>query len=159
MEWIRDEITLPLHGPKKSFQLSLVNACDISSPCFDEAGRISVSAHENPHIPTEALEIEVQEFYPSPGREKFHDLIISEDNDSVITIEKSYYAITPESLPTLDDLERWSFESAKFQSIVLFINKLQGSFIALARRYFECKTALPLVSSDLETSVAIVVVP
>jgi hypothetical protein len=34
-----------------------------------------------------SLEIEVQEFYPSPGREKFHDLIISEDNASVISIE------------------------------------------------------------------------
>jgi hypothetical protein len=154
MEWIRDEITLPLHGPKKYFQLSLVNACDISSPYFDESGRISVSAHEDPHIPTVALEIEVQEFYPSPGREKFHDLIISDENASVITIEKSYYAITPDSLPTLDDLERWSFESARSRSIVLFVNKLQGSFIALARRYCECKTVLPLVSSGLETSLA-----
>jgi hypothetical protein len=154
MKWIRDEITLPLRGPKKSFQLSLVNSCDISLPYFDASGRISVSAHENPHIPTVPLEIEVQEFHPSPGREKFHDLIIFEDNASVITIEKSYYAIIPESLPTLDDLEWWAFESARFRSIALFVNKLQGSFIALARRYSECKAALPLVSSDLETSVA-----
>jgi hypothetical protein len=152
MEWIRDEINLPLRGPKKSFPLSLVNSCDISSPYFDEAGRISISTHENPHIPTVPPEIEVQEFYHSPGREKFHDLIISEDNASVVTIEKSYYAITPESLPTLEDLERWAVESARFRSIALFVNKLQGSFIALARRYSECKTALPLVSSDLETS-------
>jgi hypothetical protein len=82
-----------------------VNSCDISSPYFDEAGRISVSAHEHPHISTVPLEIKMQDFYPYPGREKFHDFIISEDNASVVTIEKSYYAITPESFSTLEDLE------------------------------------------------------
>jgi hypothetical protein len=130
-----------------------VNSCDISSPYFDEAGRISVSAHEHPHISTVPLEIKMQDFYP-PGREKFHDFIISEDNASVVTIEKSYYAITPESFSTLEDLEGWTFELARFRSIALFVNKLQRSFIVLARRYSECKTALPLVSRDLETSVA-----
>jgi hypothetical protein len=145
MEWIRNEITLPLQGPKKTFQLSLVNACDIS-PNFDEPGRIWDGGHDGPYLPTAPLKIEVQEFYPSPGREYLHTLIILEDSASPVTIENSYYAITPESLPTLDTLETWALDSTRFRRRVIFGDKLQGSFMSLARRYAECAIELPLVS-------------
>jgi hypothetical protein len=142
--WLRRNLP-PLQGPRRIVELSLVNFCDISAVVKDKDYTWD-GGHDGPWIPVTPLQIVVQDFEPRSGREIKHNLNVTlMDSQKTFLTQSSYYAIPADSLPTLDRLSRWALDSTQFQRRSIFDEGLQGSFMSLARRYYECKTALPLV--------------
>ena len=97
-------------------------------------------------MPVAPLQIVVQDFQPGPGREIKHNLNVTlKDSKETLLTAPSYYAIPTDSLPTLEKLSSWALDSTRLQRRSIFDEGLQGAFMSLACRYYECKTVLPLV--------------
>jgi hypothetical protein len=125
--------------------LSLVNFCDISAFVNDQDYTWN-GGHDGPWMPVAPFQIVVQDFDPEPGREIKHHLNVTfGDSKETVLTAPSYYAIPTDSLPTLEMLSQWGLDSTRFERRCIFDERLQGSFMSLARKYYECKTFLPLV--------------
>lgn len=146
LAWLETEVG-HLYGPRKPLSLSLAVFCDSSSLLFDTDSNFTVWAaggHDGPWSVASPLEIEVQAFQPKRGREHHHVFGDPQDDNEAATSSR-LFAIPEESLPSLEKLEGWALESARNHPRA-FIGGIRGSFVSLARRYFECKQMLPLVS-------------
>lgn len=142
--WLKRNLP-PLQGPRRIVEVSLVNFCDISAFVKDKDYTWN-GGHDGPWIPVTPLQLVVQDFEPRPGRAIKHNLNVTlVDSKKTILTAPSYYAIPADSLPTLERLSQWALESTRLQRRSLFDEGLQGSFMSLARRYYECKNELPLV--------------
>jgi hypothetical protein len=144
LSWIKDEIPL-LMSPKRIVQLSFWDHCD-TNIFLERSNNTWDGGHDGPYVLPELFKIEVQDFVPHPGRQNRHNLDVFEDYDNMVPAENFYYAIPEKSLPTLEDLETWALELTRYKRRAIFGDSLQGAFMSLARRYYECKPALPLVS-------------
>jgi hypothetical protein len=164
MRWIKNEIP-SLHGPKEIIRISAYNLCyanDVAPATWDDVDWIL--ADDWDWVLSEGLdeswkatkvvaplELEVQSFHPSPGKESRHILstrVTYSVVDSSSTTSPSgsqYYAIPESSLPSLKVLEDWALATTKYHRKA-FVGGFLGSFLSLARRYCECRKALPLVS-------------
>lgn len=142
---IKDEVPLVLTNPKRIVQLSFWDNCD-TNIFLEHSDDVWNGGHDGPYILPALFEIEVQDFVPLPGTQDRHNLHVLEDNGFTLPAETFYYAIPEESLPTLGSLETWALELTRFKRRAIFGDSLQGSFMSLARRYYECEEALPLVS-------------
>ena len=126
-------------------EVSLVNSCDISVLVKDNDYGWD-GGHDGPWIPVMPLRLVVQYFEPRLGKEFKHNLnVTSVESKKTVLTAPSYNAIPADSLPTLERLLQWALESTRVQRRSLYDEGLQGSFMSLARRYYECQTVLPLV--------------
>jgi hypothetical protein len=91
----------------------------------------------------------IQDFKPKSGAEEEHIFNAYSSKDGVkSTTAPQFYAIPRDSLPSLDILEAWALETVQDHPLA-FIGGIRGSFLALARRYSDCKRPLPEVSCIL----------
>ena len=142
--WQRRNIPL-LQGPRRMIELALVNFCDISAFVKDK-DYTWAGGHDEPWTTLPPLRLVVQNFEPRPGREIKHNLNVTlVDSKKTVLTPPSYYAVPEASLPTPEQLFNWALDSAQLQRRSIFGEGLQGSFMSLARRYYECKASLPLV--------------
>jgi hypothetical protein len=146
LSWVQQEIPSRLTSPKRIVQLSFWDLFD-TNIFLERSNNAWDGGHDGPYILPALFEIEVQDFEPDPAKQSRHNLCMFEDYDSTVPTENFYYAIPEESLPTLESLETWMFELTRFKRRAIFGESLQGSFMSLARRYYECERTLPLVSS------------
>lgn len=145
IRWLKRNLT-PLRGSRRTVQLSLVNFCDISA-YVNDFDIIWDGGHDGPWMPIPPLQITVQNFEPETGREIKHNLNVTlTGSKKAVLTAPSYYAIPDDSLPTLQELSKWALDSTRHQRRSIFDEGLQGSFMSLARRYYESKAVLPLVS-------------
>lgn len=145
IRWLKRNLT-PLRGSRRIVELSLVNFCDISAWVKDHDYTWD-GGHDGPWMPVAPLQITVQDFEPGPGREIKHNLNVTlTDSKKTVLTAPSYYAIPADSIPTLETLSRWALDSTRFQRRSIFDEGLQGSFMSLARKYYECRSVLPLRS-------------
>ena len=142
--WLRRNVT-HLHSSRRIVELSLVNLCDISSLVEHQEHNLN-GGHHGPWTPVTPLRIVVQDFNPGSGRELKHYLNVAlMDGKKTVLTAAPCNAIPADSLPTLEQITQWALDSAWAYRRSIFDEGLQGSFMSLARRYYECKTVLPLV--------------
>ncbi len=126
-------------------QLSFWDLCD-TNIFLERSNNTWDGGHDGPYILPSLFEIDVKDFEPHPAKRNRHNLCVFEDYDSTVPAKDLYYAIPEESLPTLEGLEAWVLSLTRFKRRAIFGDSLQGSFMSLARRYYECERVLPLVS-------------
>lgn len=149
MKWLKKHVT-PLHGPRTSVRICLVNFCDLSKFTTPEVliqkPWIWIGGHDGPWIDSAYLDIEVQEFQPMQGKEHKHTLNVTWNGDTTVSTRPHFYAIPEDCLPSLETLERWVLDTTRYSRRAFFGSGFHGTFLSLAVRYCECERDLPLVS-------------
>jgi hypothetical protein len=154
LAWLKEEVHARF-GPRKTLSISLTAFCDANSLLFDtdvESQIWASGGHDGPWTIASPLEIVIQDFEPTAGKEYRH---IFDRDPTDHPGEKStapqFYAIPADSLPNLETLEAWALETARNHPRAFF-GRIRGPFLSLARRYCECKKPLPLVSCSLTSA-------
>ncbi|KAE9377782.1 hypothetical protein N431DRAFT_478944 [Stipitochalara longipes BDJ] len=144
--WLKEEVPA-LFGPRKRLNISLTTFCDANSLVFntDAGSQIWASGgHDGPWSVAKPLEIVVQDFIPTAGKEHRHIFERSPYAGSGgTTTAPQCYAIPDDSLPNLETLEAWALETSRHHPRA-FVRRFRAPFLSLARRYCECKKPLPL---------------
>ena len=159
INWLQTHVT-PLQGPKRTLNICFVNLCDFGTHMA--ASFVNPTAWRGGYdqyswTDASTLQLEVQSFEPSLKSLGFGDMhspdvhpTPSEDTSICQTGPPHCYAITAESLPSLNKLESWVLETTQHWRRPIFASGVHGTFFALALRYTQCKQELPLVSCNTE---------
>lgn len=96
---------------------------------------------------TVGLQLRVRKFSPREGGDKAHSLTLH-DSDSGQTqpLPAEFYAIPANTLPTLQELEKWAMDTVTTFHANGFLGGLRASFLSFALLYSECEADIPLVS-------------
>lgn len=153
LEWLKEKVT-PLHGPKQIIEVFLSSCYAFKTTEDTELARyMNARPSYNCSIPSFGravpLELNVQNVTPAQGTEDHHIMYVY---DSATGGPKPTpiicCTIPADSLPSLEDIEKWVIENMISYPLHASLGLLRASVFHFAYNYCESGKDLPLVSKN-----------